>query len=265
MVDQATHEQLPLPQLLAMRTIQTTMELLAIHRSPVGMTPFFEPHLFPWTQALESAAPDIIDEYERIEARIRDIPAFEDLSPEQRFLSNDKCWKSLILKTYEGEASSLGRQLCPRTLEALDAIPGARLAFFSVLEPGKKLPPHRGPYRGILRCHLGIKIPSQRERCRIRVGKEWRSWEKGKVLVFDDSYDHEVANDTNERRVVLFIDFVRPLKVPFDTINRTILKNVFDRAEFAKTLSERQKGWEELALSPPTSSRRGGAGQSPPA
>jgi beta-hydroxylase len=49
------------------------------------------------------------------------------------------------------------------------------------------LPPHRGPYAGILRCHVGIKIPKRSEGCRIRVGDTWRHWEKGKVLIFDDS------------------------------------------------------------------------------
>jgi ornithine lipid ester-linked acyl 2-hydroxylase len=243
-MDSATHDKIPLAQLLVLRSIQTALELAAVHRCPVGRTPFLDPSRLAWTSGLEVAAPAICEEYRTLEARLTRLPALEELSPEQRFVSNDKNWKSLIVRGYDGEPSWLARRFLPATLAALEAVPGVRLAFFSVLEPNKKLPAHRGPYKGILRCHLGVRIPTESAKCRIRVGKEWRSWEKGKVMVFDDSYEHEVDNATSERRVVLFIDFVRPLGAPFGAINRAILKRVFDRSSFALTLAERQRAWE---------------------
>lgn len=113
--------------------------------------------------------------------------------------------------------------LCPATAQALQEIPGLRTAFFSIPEPGKRLPPHRGPYNGVLRLHLGLVVPAPHERCWIRVGAETRHWEPGEVLVFDDALDHEVHNDTEGVRVVLFGDFVRPCRWPIDWLNRLVL------------------------------------------
>jgi ornithine lipid ester-linked acyl 2-hydroxylase len=234
----------PLTYLLRAAVKQKSLEMLAIHRCPVGTTPFFENDLFPWVPTLEGAAEDIIAEYKQMERAIERIPAIHELSPEQKFISKDDNWKFFVLKTYDGTSSTLATELCPKTMHALNGIPGVRVAFFSILEPGKKLPAHRGPYAGILRCHLGVQIPEERTKCRIRVDEEWRHWEKGKVLVFDDSYEHEVDNATNERRVVLFIDFVRPLRAPFNIINDMILTRFLDRAKFATNLEERQLAWE---------------------
>ena len=82
--------------------------------------------------------------------------------------------------------------------------------MFSILEPGKRLPPHRGPYNGVLRLHLGLLIPEPRERAAIRVGPEQHHWTEGRVLIFDDAYEHEAWNETEQVRVVLFVDFERP-------------------------------------------------------
>jgi aspartyl/asparaginyl beta-hydroxylase (cupin superfamily) len=43
-----------------------------------------------------------------------------------------------------------------------------------------------------------------------RVGNETRAWEAGKLLVFDDSIEHEAWNDSAEDRVVLIFDIWRP-------------------------------------------------------
>jgi aspartyl/asparaginyl beta-hydroxylase (cupin superfamily) len=42
------------------------------------------------------------------------------------------------------------------------------------------------------------------------VGDEWTSWSVGKVLLFDDSFEHEVRNDADEERVVLLIRVWHP-------------------------------------------------------
>ena len=60
-----------------------------------------------------------------------------------------------------------------------------------MLSPGKHIPAHRGPYKGVLRYHLGLKIPEPREGCRIRVGEEVRHWEEGASLLFDDTEQME--------------------------------------------------------------------------
>src|SRR5687768_10908719 len=56
---------------------------------------------------------------------------------------------------------------CPETLRLIEKIPGMKTAFFSILAPQKHLPAHRGPFNGVLRYHLGLIIPQEREQCRI--------------------------------------------------------------------------------------------------
>ena len=86
--------------------------------------------------------------------------------------------------------------------------------MFSILEPGKHLPPHRGPYNGVLRLHLGLIVPEPREQLGIRVEKEVYRWKEGEAVIFDDAYEHEAWNRTPHTRVVLFVDFVKPLRFP---------------------------------------------------
>jgi beta-hydroxylase len=98
-----------------------------------------------------------------------------------------------------------------------------KTAMFSILAPRKHIPEHRGMYKGMLRYHLGLIIPGPDGACRIRVGQDIRSWQEGKSLVFDDSHMHEVWNDTDAYRVVLFVDLVRPLPFPLSLVNRSII------------------------------------------
>ena len=96
-------------------------------------------------------------------------------------------------------------------------------AMFSILSPGKYIPPHRGPYKGVLRYHLGLMVPEPEGICRIRLGNDIRAWKEGKSLIFDDSHEHEVWNDSDSYRVVLFVNFARPTVFPFSMVNRSIL------------------------------------------
>jgi aspartyl/asparaginyl beta-hydroxylase (cupin superfamily) len=105
----------------------------------------------------------------------------------------------------------------------LNRIPNMKSAMFSILAPKKHIPPHRGMWKGMLRYHLGLIIPGPKGSCRIRVGKEIRTWEEGKSLVFDDSHEHEVWNDSDSYRVVLFVDVLRPVIFPLSLVNRTVV------------------------------------------
>ena len=42
-------------------------------------------------------------------------------------------------------------------------------------------------------------------------------------LIFDDSHPHEVWNECDSYRVVLFVDFVRPLLFPISVLNKSII------------------------------------------
>ena len=83
----------------------------------------------------------------------------------------------------------------------------AGLMYFSCLDPQTRVAPHRGPTNVRLRCHLGLEVPGG---CGLRVGGVTRAWEEGRCLVFDDSFSHEVWNESDRRRVVLVLDLWHP-------------------------------------------------------
>eukprot|EP00040_Diaphanoeca_grandis_P000702 m.16234 g.16234 ORF g.16234 m.16234 type:complete len:492 (-) comp10944_c0_seq1:245-1720(-) len=87
-------------------------------------------------------------------------------------------------------------------------------AGYSAVEAGAWLRPHFGMTNAQLKFHLGLDIPggaSGSTQCAFfRVKNETRGWESGKVLFFDDSFEHEVHNKCNRERVVFQVVFVHP-------------------------------------------------------
>lgn len=198
------------------------MERRVAASSRVGTTAFFEEAYFPWLDSLKSEWEAVRDEADAVRAMRDRLPAFQDISEEVGYISKDDQWKTFMFLGY-GFRCKRNLEQCPATAHALRHIPGVRTAFFSILAPGKELPPHRGPYNGVLRLHLGLVIPEPAERCWIRVQTERRYWQPGEVLIFDDSLEHEVHNDTDAERVVLFIDFLRPCRWPISWLNRLLV------------------------------------------
>ena len=80
--------------------------------------------------------------------------------------------------------------------------------MFSVLEPGGKIKPHMGPSRAAVRVHLGLKTPPP-DQCYITVDGTKHGWVPGKLMMFDDTFVHEVANNSDQDRLVLFLDIER--------------------------------------------------------
>jgi aspartyl/asparaginyl beta-hydroxylase (cupin superfamily) len=194
---------------------------LARH-SLVGDPARFATGVFPWVAELEKNWEPIRDEARRILALREHIPAFQEISPDQYRISNTDEWKTFWYRGF-GHRSQVFAELCPETARQVDAIPDVETAFFSILAPGKHIPAHRGVYKGIINCHLGLLIPKERERCRIRVGRKTFSWAGGECRIFDDTRKHEVWNETDEERVVLMIQFQRPLRSPGKQVSRLFL------------------------------------------
>jgi beta-hydroxylase len=96
---------------------------------------------------------------------------------------------------------------CPQTALHLSKVPGLTTAGFSRLAPRTHIKPHVGWVESVYRVHLGLVVP---EACKSRVGDEVRSWVEGECLVFDDTVEHEAWNNSDQTRVVLLLDFLRP-------------------------------------------------------
>lgn len=119
-------------------------------------------------------------------------------------------WKRFYLKWYDASHPS-AEQFCPRTVEILRGIPCVKAAMFAELAPGGTLNPHRDPYAGSLRYHLGLATPND-DRCFIEVDSQRYSWRDGKSVVFDETFIHWAQNGAETNRIILFCDIERPLR-----------------------------------------------------
>ena len=208
-----------------------------------GNPPVYDKAAFPWTAEIEKAYPAIRAELDRVLARRTELPNFQDISPDVKTISTDDGWKTFFFTAF-GHESKRNTALCPETWKAVRLIPGLKTAMFSIFEPGKHLKPHRGPYNGVLRLHLGLVVPEISERLAIRVAHRICHWREGEVLIFDDAYEHEAWNETSQPRVVLFVDFAKPLRFPANLLNWALLRlAVF--TPYIREGSDNLRGWEQ--------------------
>ncbi len=184
--------------------------------------PFLDKNLFPFLNVFEERWEEIRDELKEILKFSDAIPGLEEVSPDQYRVALERQWKTFVLYGF-GEALPKNCAKAPITAELLSKIPNLQTVWFSILAPGYHIPAHAGVTKGILRAHLGLIIPKEREKCRIRVGDQYHSWAPGEVIVLDDTYDHEVWNETDEERVILLFDFDRPMRWRGRLLNKVML------------------------------------------
>lgn len=202
-----------------------------------GGRPVFDTVAFPWVAELEAEWRTIRAELDAVMVDRGRIPNFQDVAPENRHLTQADDWKSFFFYGY-GHRMAPNCERCPETARLLECIPGMKTAMFSILAPGKHVPPHRGPYKGVLRYHLALLVPPPGNSCRIRIADQVRYFEEGKSLLFDDTFVHEVWNDSSGHRAVLFVDIVRPLPWPLSWVNRLAIWAI-SRSPFVANAVER--------------------------
>lgn len=203
---------------------------------------FFEREEFDWVHAIEAATPAIREELLALLDEGADFrPYVEDRAdrPRRQFhhLNDDPSWTALYIWK-DGKLVPELAQRCPRTVEALSRVPLSHIghrtpaALFSRLEPGAHIPPHSGMLNCRLICHLPLIVPKG---CWFRVGNETREWEEGKMLIFDDSIEHEAKNPTGELRIILLFDIWRP---ELTQSEREGISAIFDAIDTFQTLPE---------------------------
>jgi aspartate beta-hydroxylase len=179
---------------------------------------FFRRDEFPWLEILEAATEDIAAE--ALVVLTKDGNGFRpyvDAPPgtpidEWAPLNHSLNWSVYPLWD-EGQQIAKNLQNCPRTAAVLAQLPLCDVpryapgAYFSVLKPRTRLPPHTGTTNTRSIVHLPLVIPSG---CGFRVGADTRAWKKGEAWVFDDSIEHEAWNDSDEIRIILIFDIWNP-------------------------------------------------------
>ena len=232
---------------LAARLVQRLIdraEGLNLRYSTVGNPPVYDKGIFPWAREIEAEWELIRAELDQVLVRKGDLPAFHEIASGVRSISADKNWKTFFLCGYGIRCQEAIRQ-CPETWRILQKIPGLKSAMFSIFEPGKHLPPHRGPYNGVLRFHLGLIVPDEPDKIGIRVDDQICHWKEGEALIFDDAYEHEAWNHSDKVRVVLFVDFEKPTRFPASLTNKSVLKlSVF--TPFVQEGYKAHKAWEKV-------------------
>jgi len=216
-------------------------ERLNLSHARAGNPWVYDNAAFPWAAEVEREWPAIRAELDKVLTRKDELPGFHEIAADTKSISTDADWKTYLMYGYGIKSPDNIRQ-CPETWRIVQKIPGLKTAMFSIFEPGKHLPAHRGPYNGVLRFHLGLIVPED-DRIAIRVGEQVCHWQEGRALIFDDAYEHEAWNHSDKVRVVLFVDFIKPLRFPANILNWLLL-NLAVFTPFVREGYKAQKKWE---------------------
>eukprot|EP00941_MAST-03F_sp_MAST-3F-sp1_P002367 g2367.t1 len=142
---------------------------------------------------------------------------------QEMIIENGGEWTEFKLAA-KGKLDEMGCKKCPKTcaiindsIEVMGVLKSPNQnetvalngeVLFLSLAPNTKLRPHTGPSNVRLTVQLALQVPNGK--CTIRVGDESRQWVKGKALIFDDSFEHEVVNDSDSYRYVLYVSIFHP-------------------------------------------------------
>lgn len=214
-----------------------------IRQSHLPAQPVMNPDDFPWATTLEKNFPVIRRELDQVLEFRQSLPKLHEVQREQYRVSADDKWRVFVISGW-GHVSEAGERMCPETARLVREIPGVRSALFSILDAGAQVPDHRGHIKGLLRGHLAMRVPEEREKCFLRVENEVCHWEEGKLLIFDDSYRHEVQNNTDEERIVLLLHFDRPMN-RLGRFTNAILMAAIRKSPFVKKAIRNHNQWED--------------------
>ncbi|SDN56996.1 beta-hydroxylase [Janthinobacterium sp. OK676] len=212
--------------------------------SKVPATPYLAVEQFPELAPLQQNWQIIRDEALRMQ-EMKKIKAAEK-NNDVGFNSFFKYgWKRFYLKWYDANHPS-AQQMCPQTYALLQSIPSIKAAMFAELPQGGKLNPHRDPFAGSLRYHLGLQTPND-DRCFIDVDGERHSWRDGQAVMFDETYIHWARNDADSDRIILFCDIERPMRYRWaQGLNRWLGRTLMTAAASPNELGDQVGGVSKL-------------------
>jgi aspartate beta-hydroxylase len=185
-------------------------------------------HYFPSARKFVDRWQDIRDEALTLRQNLASVPRFHDIMKEQADISaNDgRDWRMFIMRAY-GVDVPQNRARCPAISAIVDEAPEVMSCVLSFLAPGKHIPKHRGPFRGILRFHLMLTMPRTPDGDVAAVleidGKPYRLSD-GDCLLWDDTFPHEVWNNSDEVRIALLLDvWRRDMPMDMELLSRLVV------------------------------------------
>lgn len=208
---------------------------------------FYDLNEFPELEILETNYTTILKELQSLLKNTQNN-IWHSAFPKYVESNGENSWKTFSFLFF-GIKIPTNCNLCPKTLSVLSQIPNLISADFSYLPPQTHIKPHHGFTKMVLRSHLGLIIPNN---CSLRVGNQTKQWENGKILIFDDSFEHEAWNNSNEDRFVLMLDIANPkwdftakeiCKYKIETLQDDFMLKLFPKE---KWLSFLEKGELEM-------------------
>ena len=173
----------------------------------VGDEPFFfDSDEFVWTKILRENWQVVREEMEHL---IESEP--ECLKPyfSTTLVHPPRQWKTVGFYFWKWRLHRNCKR-CPQTVQILESIPYLVGGSLSILEPGANINPHQGDTNAQIKGHLALVIPASIPDCGFQVGPEIRAWEEGEMLLFCDAQRHTAWNHTQQRRLLLIVDVIRP-------------------------------------------------------
>ena len=186
-----------------------------------------EDDYFPQASLFVDAWESLRDEARNIAGNLSQVPQFHEIMAEQYKLSKhgEKEWRMFILRAY-GLDIKENMQHCPALSALISTNPNIKSASLSFLAPGKHVPTHTGPFRGITRFYLGLDVPLDTEGnpgVTLTIDDRPYKLGSGDALLWDDTYPHSVQNNTDQWRIALLLDVYRakmswPLRKVTDSV-----------------------------------------------
>ncbi len=191
---------------------RVTAALRAAYGS-LGDPPVLPRERFPTAELFERNWQQLAAEARRIFEVPNKVPTFGQIMPEQESLASadGKPWRLFVAQAYGYKVPSAQR-LAPVLCSLTARCPDVLSAAYSWIPPGKVIPPHRGPFRGILRYTLGLHVPQARgegERVSLVIDGIEHPLREGQGILWDDTYLHSSQNTTQQARTVLLLDVKR--------------------------------------------------------
>ncbi len=199
---------------------------------------FYDNSNFSWISLLEDNYPVIKNEVEtyinKYETEIK--PYFN-----KNLVTKEKSWRTFAFFFWCWKVKKNIKE-CPETFKVLQQAPNIVSASISILEPGVQIKPHRGDTNAIVRAHLALVAPVQLPDCGFEVNEQQKSWQEGKIFVFNDAAKHTAWNHSNKRRYVLLIDVMRPeyvtkkYTVSSMVLGGLVMQSIFQKIPFLRYL-----------------------------
>lgn len=147
---------------------------------------------------------------------------FDEISKEQVELNRDKMWQVLPIFGFSKFNKNILTDfpiLCSLIKKHRNSI---TLAIFSTTNSGKNIPRHQGNNHGVLRLQLGIDI-KEPEKCILKVEQKSFVLKENEFLIFDDTFEHELINQSDYERTVLIIDYYKKLPFIYNVLNKYLI------------------------------------------